>query len=217
MIANLLQTFHHLPVLGVYLFVFVWLAAESCGVPLPNELVLLLTGSLAAGSVGIHALSPVWLVAVATVGSLLGASLAYMIGYSGGRAAVSRLGKPLRLDEARLASVERWFDRTGAFAIFVSRITPFVRTVASFPAGMLRFPQAKFVIATVAGSLIWCTVLVTLGDTLGSNFTIALKLIQQYTVPAIIVLGALVAGYFWLHSRLAQTAHAATSGEDSGQ
>ncbi|HLZ21948.1 MAG TPA: DedA family protein [Ktedonobacterales bacterium] len=198
--TQLVATLGHIPPIAVYLFVFTWLALESCGLPLPNELVLLLVGSLTAS---IHpGLSPIPLVVVATLGSLLGASAAYAIGLRGGRAAVLRLGRRIRLDEKRLDSVEAWFARTGSFAIFISRITPFVRTVASFPAGMLRLPRRSFVVATVAGSLIWCTLMVTLGHILGANYDHALKLIEEYTVPAILVLAAVVAGYFWLHGKL---------------
>ncbi|HLY30109.1 MAG TPA: DedA family protein [Ktedonobacterales bacterium] len=193
-----------IPPLAVYGFVLLWLALESCGVPLPNELVLLLTGSLAAAG---H-LSPFILVGAAIVGSLIGASAAYGIGKFGGRAAVLRLGRLVRLDEERFASVERWFARSGTVAIFLSRITPFVRTVASFPAGVLRMPLRNFWLATLAGSLIWCSVLVGVGDALGANYTIALTLIQRYTIPAVIVLVALIAGYLWLHNRLSRVAPA---------
>lgn len=207
--TQLIATLSHIPAAAVCLFVFVWLALESCGAPVPNELVLLLVGSLTATTNS--GLSPILLVAVATLGSLVGASAAYAIGLRGGRAAVLRLGRRIRLDERRLDSVEAWFARTGSFAIFIARITPFVRTVASFPAGMLRLPRRNFVLATVAGSLVWCTLMVTLGHVLGANYDRALKLIEQYTVPAILVLAALVAGYFWLHSKLSHVGQVPTA------
>lgn len=198
--TQLVATLVQIPPIAVYLFVFAWLAAESCGLPLPNELVLLLAGSLAAQHS--HPLSPVFLALFAVSGSLVGASTAYLIGLRGGRTAVLRLGRRVRLDERRLDVVEAWFARTGAFAIFISRITPFVRTVASFPAGMLRLPFRSFFLATLAGSLVWCSVLVALGTALGANYGVALKLIEKYTVPAIIVLLGVIAGYFWLHNKL---------------
>lgn len=201
----------HVPASLVDLFVFVWLAAESCGVPLPNELILLLAGSLAAQ----HS-DPVGLVAlaiIATVGSLLGASVAYYIGARGGRAAILRYGRIVRLDERRLDMVEQWFARSGAFAIGVARITPFVRTVSSFPAGVLRMPLRVFYSATVIGSLLWCVTLVSVGYLLGANYMLAVTFIQRYTLPAIIVLVALVAGYLWLHQRLSHLGEANAKGE----
>jgi membrane protein DedA with SNARE-associated domain len=199
--TQLLSGLGHIPAVGICGFVFVWLAAESCGLPLPNEIVLLLAGSVAAQQ---HSGTlPVALVVVATLGSLVGAAAAYTIGERGGRTAVLRLGRYIRLDEQRLDRVEVWFARTGAVAIFITRITPFVRTVASFPAGMLRLPRQRFLLASAAGSLLWCIVMVALGNALGANYDVALRLIERYTPVAVLVLVALVAGYFWVHQRLA--------------
>lgn len=195
---HLLTTLAQIPPLAVYGFVFLWLAAESAGAPVPNEVVLLLAGSLATKS----ELSAPVLVLVALAGSVGGATLAYGIGRRGGRAAVLRVGRFFHLNKRRLDDIEAWFARSGGLAIFIARITPFVRTVASYPAGMLRMPRRTFYVATVAGSLLWCAVLVALGDTLGKNYTVAVKLIDEYTIPAIIVLALLVVGYLWLHNRL---------------
>ena len=197
-IQQFINTLSHIPPLAIYAFIVVWLAAESCGLPLPNELVLLAAGSLA----GRGLVSPVLLVLVATVSSVIGASAAYEIGKRGGRPAVLRFGRYIRLDERRLDAVERWFRSAGPVAIGLSRITPFVRTVASFPAGMLELPYPTFLLASTLGSLIWCTVMVALGDILGADYTLAFRLIQQYTIPAIIVVALLFAGYIWLHNRL---------------
>lgn len=212
MINSIVASLGHIPAAAVYLFVFVWLAAESCGVPLPNELVLLLAGSLAAQRG--HGLSGPLLVIVAVLGSLAGAMGAYTIGMRGGREAVIRFGSRFGLDDKRLEGIEHWFQRRGQVAIFLARITPFVRTVASFPAGVLRLPLRPFLIATALGSLVWCTVMVVLGVVLGANYTIALRLIEEYTIPAILVLVALGAGYFWLHRRLERVAENIEEGGD---
>lgn len=192
----------HVPSPIIDLFVFIWLAAESCGVPLPNELVLLLAGSIAA-----QRSDPIGLIelaVVATLGSLVGATAAYYIGARGGRALIIRLGRFVGLNANRLDMVERWFARTGPVAIGIARITPFVRTVSSFPAGILRMAPRSFYLATATGSLIWCAVLVSVGYLLGVHYMIAVHLIEEYTVPAILALAVLVAAYVWLHQRLAR-------------
>lgn len=201
-IANL----GHVPSPLVDLFVFLWLAAESCGIPLPNELVLLLAGSLAAQRG--DPLGMVELTLIATAGSLLGATAAYFIGARGGRAAILRFGRYVRLDAQRLDMVEQWFARSGALAVGVSRITPFIRTYSSFPAGILRMPLRIFYTATLIGSLLWCAVLVSVGYLLGVHYMIAVNLIERYTLPAVVVLAALLAAYFWLHQRLSHLGQA---------
>jgi membrane protein DedA with SNARE-associated domain len=202
-----------IPPLAVYGFVFIWLALESAGAPVPNELVLLVAGSIAAQRG--HPVFPPVLVLIATVGSLLGAFTSYTIGFRGGRPLVLRVGKPLRLDEERLNRVEAWFARSGIAAIFLARITPFVRTVASYPAGMLRYPRRGFLLASFFGSLLWCAVMVGLGDAFGANYQVALSLIEEYTIPAIVVLALLAAGYFWLHGRLAHIGERGITPEQS--
>ncbi len=200
MIGQLVQSLAHMPAIIVYGFIFVWLAAESCGAPIPNEFVLLLAGSLVAqrGST----LVPVLLVIISVLGSLTGAYAAYIIGMRGGRQLVLRYGKHIGVDENRLDAIEKWFSSSGMFAIVVARITPFIRTIASFPAGMLRFDRRSFLIASAAGSLLWCSLMVGLGVALGVHYTIALRLIEEYTVPAVVVLVAIIAGYYWLHQKL---------------
>lgn len=192
----------HVPSPIIDLFVFVWLAAESCGVPLPNELVLLLAGSIAAQRS--DPLGLIELALVATLGSLVGATAAYYIGARGGRALIVRLGRYVGLNPNRLDLVEQWFARSGPFAIGIARLTPFLRTVSSFPAGILRMPPRAFYLATATGSLLWCAVLVSVGYLLGVHYMIAVHLIEEYTLPAILALAALFAGYIWLHQRLAR-------------
>lgn len=199
----------HIPSPLIDLFVFIWLAAESCGVPLPNELVLLLAGSIAAQRG--DPLGLVELAVIATLGSLVGATAAYQIGVRGGRALILRLGRYVGLNASRLDMVEQWFARSGPIAIGVARITPFVRTVSSFPAGILRMPPRAFYLATVTGSLIWCAVLVSVGYLLGAHYMIAVNLIEEYTLPAILALAILVAAYIWLHQRLAHLGGEAAS------
>ncbi|MDE3229736.1 MAG: DedA family protein [Chloroflexota bacterium] len=192
----------HVPSPIIDLFVFVWLAAESCGVPLPNELILLLAGSIAAQRA--DPIGLIELTAVATLGSLVGATAAYYIGARGGRALIVRLGRYVGLNPSRLDLVEQWFARSGPVAIGIARITPFLRTVSSFPAGILRMPPRAFYLATVIGSLLWCAALVSVGYLLGIHYMIAVHLIEEYTLPALLVLAALFAGYIWLHRRLAR-------------
>ena len=48
-------------------------------------------------------------------------------------------------------------------AVFFGRCIPIIRSLISIPAGMARMKLPVFTLFTVAGSLIWDTVLVTLG------------------------------------------------------
>ena len=53
---------------------------------------------------------------------------------------------------------------------FVGRLIPAVRTLISFPAGAVRMPMAKFLAYTVAGCLLWNSLLIYVGYYLGSKW-----------------------------------------------
>src|SRR4051812_37003340 len=90
-----------------YLTVFLVVALESLGIPLPGESVLI-TAALAAGST--HKLNIVAVVACAALGGILGDNAGYWIGRSGGWRLVSRHGRKVRLDERRLKIGRYLFD-----------------------------------------------------------------------------------------------------------
>ena len=151
-----------------YLGVILWVAIESVVIPIPSELVLPFAGFLAADPTSIEPLtgSP-WsvplLVAAATVGSLLGALVAYAIGYFGGRPVLLRWGRILRFTDDDLVRTERFFDRWGAWAAFFGRMVPVVRSLVSFGAGVGRMPLVPFAVFTVLGSIPWNLALVLAG------------------------------------------------------
>lgn len=63
-----------------------------------------------------------------------------------------------------------WFDNKGKFAVFFGRFIPIVRSLVSIPAGMARMPMIPFLTLTTIGSLIWNTVLISLGRIAGESW-----------------------------------------------
>jgi membrane protein DedA with SNARE-associated domain len=169
-----------------------FLLLESSGVPIVNSTLLLLTGALA--SLGHLEILPLALAAIG--GSIAGACLAYTIGWYGGAPLLRRAATRLRLNTQKVESLEQWFRRAGARMIFFSRIIPYLRPFACFPAGMARMPFRRFFAAAASGSLVWCVGMLAIGWNLGHRWKQALHLMQQYTVPAILVIIVLVIGYF---------------------
>lgn len=60
--------------------------------------------------------------------------------------------------------------RRGAWAVFVGRLVPAVRTLISIPAGMFAMPSPKFMFWSFVGSLLWSGVFAGLGFALGERF-----------------------------------------------
>ena len=175
----------------IYLIVAIFLLLESSAVPIVNTTLLLFTGALAA----LGHLNFFILLLAAILGSHAGACLAYIIGLRGGRPLFLRLAAVFRVNDEKVEMAERWFRNTGAWMIFLARIVPYIRPFACFPAGISRMPFARFFVAALAGSTVWCTGILYLGWTLGSRWTLAFDFIRHYTIPAIAILVVLIALY----------------------
>jgi len=139
---------------------------ENLFPPIPSELVLPLAGY----EVSRGELTFVATIAAATLGSLIGALLLYAVGRWGGRPAILRWGRFLRVGPAELHRAEHWFDRWGDWVVLGARMVPGARSVVSIPAGTMRMGTVRFVLLTTLGSAIWNTLLIGLGYELGANW-----------------------------------------------
>ncbi len=185
------MVFHANPLL-IYAIVALVLFLESTGIPITNNTLLLFTGALAAlGHLNI------WLLTIsAIIGSIAGACCAYTLGKWKGQGILRRIAALFHIDAKKMSIAENWFQKSGTWMIFFSRMTPYVRPYACFPAGISRMPFQRFFIAAFAGSIIWCFTLVRIGAALGPHWRIALMLIQNYTIPTCALLVLLVVLYF---------------------
>ena len=104
------------------------------------------------------------------LGDVLGASIAYAIGYWGREELVERHGNKLHISPQRLDRAHRWFDRYGAPVIMVSRCIPFARAAFPYAAGVARMGYVRFATFATLGSIIWITALGVLGNAVGSNW-----------------------------------------------
>lgn len=187
-----------------YVGVALWVAIESVVIPIPSELVLPFAGFLAADPSSVEPLTgQPWtiplLVVFATIGSLLGALVAYAIGYFGGRPLMLRWGRYLRFSEADLVRTEAFFARWGTAAAFLGRMIPVVRSLVSFGAGLGRMPLLPFMVFTVLGSIPWNLALVGAGYLLGDNWVAFETMLAQY--EAVVLGGLAVAAGAWVWLR----------------
>jgi membrane protein DedA with SNARE-associated domain len=146
--------------------VVLMMAIESACIPLPSEVIMPFSGPLvASGRFDLN------LVAIAgAVGCLLGSYVAYFVGAYGGRRFLERYGRWVLIAPHELAAADRFFDRWGSPAVFLSRMLPVVRTFIAFPAGVARMRLMPFTIYTLAGSYIWCLALAYAGFKLGQHW-----------------------------------------------
>ena len=146
--------------------------------PIPSEAILLLTGfNVALGRFGF-----VEAILATVVGSLVGASFWYLIGYLFTQQRVenlvSKYGKYVGLPVKNLTKTMDWFKRYGSSLVFFGRMFPIVRSLVSIPAGLVKMGLAKFYFFSTAGILIWNTLWITIGFNLGENWQAAEEFAQ---------------------------------------
>lgn len=178
------------------------MVAENLFPPIPSEIVLPLAGyEVFRGNLGFGLT-----VLAATLGSLIGALILYAIGRYGGRPAVDRWGRVLRVSNADVDRAERWFDRWGDWVVLLSRMIPLVRSVVSIPAGILEMPLLRFIVLTTIGSLLWNLLLVGAGYQLGNRWEDVSAVVGSFSdVMKVVAVLAVVAVAIWLWRRRTAT------------
>jgi len=69
-----------------------------------------------------------------------------------------------RIGERRLALVERWFDRFGGHAVWISNATPGLRGLMTIPAGLSGYPARRFVVLSALGNGLYMLLLVAVAN-----------------------------------------------------
>jgi membrane protein DedA with SNARE-associated domain len=158
--------------------------AETVIPPIPSEAVLGLAGVL----INAGKMSIVPVILFATLGSLLGALFFYYIGRAlGPRRSHAFLDRLPLVETEDVDKTFAWFERHGRSAVFLGRMVPIVRSFISVPAGVVRMPLGQFLLYTAGGSLIWNTVLISLGVAAGDFIEANLHYLDYAVVAAVVL------------------------------
>ena len=112
-------------------------------------------------------LSLLGIIVFGVIGDVLGASIAYWIGYWGRRELFERHGRKVHMSKGKIEFAGGWMERHGGAAVFISRFIPFVRAAFPYAAGVSEYPFGRFVAFTTLGSIVWITGLGVLGRAVG--------------------------------------------------
>jgi membrane protein DedA with SNARE-associated domain len=135
-----------------YLAVFLFVALESVGSPVPGETVViaaaLYTGSTHRLNIGLIAL-------VAAVAAIAGDNGGYRLGRHGGSRLVRRYGHWVRLDARKLKVGRYLFARHGGKIVFFGRLITALRTYAAFFAGLNGMRRSRFLVVNASAGVLW--------------------------------------------------------------
>ena len=184
------QLVESIGIFGAGLFI----AIESVVIPLPSEIVLLLSGFNV--SIGEFSFFSVWV--ATTIGSLVGAYFLYSIGYAVSKEGIEKLvlrfGKFVGIKQRDVDVAFRWFDKYGTFVIFFGRLIPLIRSLVSVPAGLAKMSLARFSLLTAAGSGIWNALWIYIGIQLEDRWREAESWAKyfDYAIYALVVLMVII-------------------------
>ncbi|MEE6257115.1 DedA family protein [Plantactinospora sonchi] len=144
----------------------------------------------------------VTLAAVLAVGNSAGDHVGYLLGRRYGQ----RLRQaPLlrRLDGRHWDRAMHTLHRYGAWAVFLTRLLPVVRTLTPAAAGMARVPYAHFLPASLLGAVTWSAVYVGAGAFAGTSVRRIEQTIGNAGLVVLLVLALLLVGVaLWRRQRV---------------
>lgn len=202
MLASIIELSH----VG-YPVMFLLVAAESSGVPMPGETALIAAAVLASqGQLAIEAVIP-----LAALGAIVGDNIGYQIGRRGGRWLLERPGRFHRQRLRVLEVGEPFFERHGPKAVFFGRFLLGLRVWASWLAGATHMRWRVFLFWNACGGACWATGVGLIAYYLGTAAGNALQTFGLFGLVAVLVV---VGGALFAHSR--HRRHQAHDDNESG-
>ena len=169
---------------------------ENIFPPIPSEVVLAFGGFLTVQT----QMEPWLVIGFATLGSVAGAVILYLIGRQIPKAKLEQLlagkaGRVLHLKAENIGRAEKWFRRYECRAVLLCRCVPVVRSLISVPAGMERMAPLPFLLLTALGSGVWNTALVWLGAAAGDAWEASVHTFGRSAAVAVLLLAGGAAGW----------------------
>ena len=133
---------------------FVAVAVESFGIPVPGETALIAFGVLA--SQGHYSI--VVVIAVAAAAAIVGDNLGFwLIGRRAGRALIARSARFQRLTRQALPRTQRLIERFGGRAVFFGRFVSVLRETVAWVAGLAGMTWWRFLFWNALGGIVWAS------------------------------------------------------------
>jgi len=169
------------------LLLFVLLALESFGLPVPGETALIACSVLASQG----SLSIVWVVVVGVLAAIIGDNLGYWVARKGGRPLLQRFRLTRPYAEKYLPRGERFFAKHGGKAVFLGRFVAVLRVTAAWVAGISHMHWWRFLGWNAAGGIVWATLVSVISYYLGDAAASAFSRYGLYAAGGAILLSAL--------------------------
>ena len=177
-----------------YAAIFLLVAVEGLGVPLPGETALLVAAALSGAAASRGNLDLRVVIVVAAIAAITGDTGGYLLGRRWGRRLMTRWGPRVGLSAKRMALVERFFDHYGVLAVFFGRYQAIFRTYIGIIAGVAHMPFRRFFPVRLASCIVWAVIYGLLGYFLGRQWPRVQSLVHAFGLTATVIGAAIVVG-----------------------
>lgn len=194
-----------------YLGLFILMVLESTFVPVPSVLVMPFAGFMASAAYhGPHPMTLPMVIAMNSLGAIVGSYAFYWFGRKGGKPILLKVGKWFLVKPADIDKTEVYFQKPGRYTVLIARFIPVVRHFISFVAGLGHMRMGPFMLQTFVGATVWGGFLATVGYMLGENWESFVTTFKKFdlVIAGAILLTAVVLYLRWRKKRKAAQAAA---------
>lgn len=161
-----------------YIVLFFSLMLELIAFPLPGELLMSYSGFL----VSTGRLNWVTSILLAGIGSCVGMTIAYLVGYKLGYPFFQKYGRRIHFGPERLEKVSRWFSKYGNKMLIIGFFIPGVRHLTGYFSGITKISFRTFVLYAYLGAFFWTSTFISLGRVLGPRWEEFHGSIKKYLI-----------------------------------
>ncbi|WP_378155971.1 VTT domain-containing protein [Chungangia koreensis] len=151
---------------------------ELIALPLPGEVLMSYAGYLVFQGQFNWILS----ILIAGVGSCIGMTISYWVGYKLGQPFFKKYGYRFHLGPERYKKLSYWFSKYGAKLLLIAYFIPGIRHVTGYFSGATRLPYRTYAIFAYIGAFIWVSVFISLGKLLGPQWETFHSSIKRYLI-----------------------------------
>lgn len=197
-----------------YLIIFGILLACGFGLPIPEDVTLIVAGALVYYRVA----SLGWTILVCLAGVLMGDAIMFWLGRTYGRKLTKKWFFHKLLPDERLDAVGKQLNTRGNKLLFAARFMPGLRAPIFFTAGVLHIPFRKFIALDGMAALLSVPAIIAVTHHFGDELEMAVSLVKraEYGILSLItVVVVYFTGKWWFkHKREKRESQVFSASED---
>ncbi|MFC2049102.1 DedA family protein [Chlamydiota bacterium] len=163
---------------------FFLLSLGILALPIPEETLMVMSGILMSkGKLNIPLT-----IFFCYAGTIAGISTSYLVGRTAGHYLVTKYGRWVGINHARLEKAHRWFGRLGKWLLVIGYFIPGIRHLTGFSAGTAEMRFSQFALFAYSGAIMWVSLFLSLGYFLGGYCLECYEKLEEIDLISIAVL-----------------------------